>query len=60
MVNVPPNTSIETVNIDASLVHQLIATQFPQWADLAIQPVESSGGFFAGRYGISQHTLITL
>ena len=29
--------------IDAPLVHQLIATQFPQWADLTITAVELSG-----------------
>jgi aminoglycoside phosphotransferase (APT) family kinase protein len=31
------------VDIDASLVGHLVATQFPQWADLPIKPVESSG-----------------
>ncbi len=36
-----PNT--EKIHIDASLVHQLIATQFPQWADLPIKPVEFGG-----------------
>lgn len=30
-------------NINASLVERLIATQFPQWADLAIMPVEFDG-----------------
>jgi len=31
------------VDIDASLVSQLVATQFPQWAHLSIRPVEFGG-----------------
>ncbi len=31
------------IHIDVSLVQKLIATQFPQWADLPIKPVEFSG-----------------
>jgi aminoglycoside phosphotransferase (APT) family kinase protein len=31
------------VQIDAALVRRLIAAQFPQWAGLAVQPVESAG-----------------
>ena len=31
------------MNIDADLVGRLIATQFPQWKDLAIKPVASGG-----------------
>jgi aminoglycoside phosphotransferase (APT) family kinase protein len=31
------------VDIDASLVGQLIGAQFPQWAHLSIRPVESEG-----------------
>lgn len=31
------------VTIDVSLVSRLVATQFPQWADLPIKPVASSG-----------------
>jgi aminoglycoside phosphotransferase (APT) family kinase protein len=30
-------------SIDASLVSRLVAAQFPQWADLAVTPVEFSG-----------------
>jgi aminoglycoside phosphotransferase (APT) family kinase protein len=30
-------------NIDVSLVSRLVATQFPQWADLPIRPVELGG-----------------
>ncbi|HEX6469499.1 MAG TPA: aminoglycoside phosphotransferase family protein [Streptosporangiaceae bacterium] len=33
----------DEVDTDTSLVHRLIASQFPQWADLPIEPVESSG-----------------
>lgn len=33
----------DEVDIDISLVHRLLADQFPQWADLLIQPVLSSG-----------------
>ena len=31
------------IEIDASLVRQLVRTQFPQWADLPIVPVENGG-----------------
>ncbi|CAN5444465.1 aminoglycoside phosphotransferase family protein [soil metagenome] len=33
----------EEVRIDVSLVRELVATQFPQWADLPIKPVEFGG-----------------
>jgi aminoglycoside phosphotransferase (APT) family kinase protein len=33
----------DEADIDISLVRRLVAAQFPQWADLATQPVESSG-----------------
>lgn len=36
-------TSTDKVQIDVSLVRTLVATQFPQWADLLIKPVEFSG-----------------
>jgi aminoglycoside phosphotransferase (APT) family kinase protein len=29
--------------IDAALVQRLIRTQFPQWAELAVEPVENGG-----------------
>jgi aminoglycoside phosphotransferase (APT) family kinase protein len=35
-----PDTRVE---INASLVGRLVCTQFPQWADLAIRPVEFDG-----------------
>lgn len=36
-----PNTG--KIPIDASLVHRLIATQFPQWASLPLKSVPSAG-----------------
>jgi aminoglycoside phosphotransferase (APT) family kinase protein len=33
----------DKVDINVSLVRRLLATQFPQWADLPIKPVEVSG-----------------
>lgn len=35
--------SLDTFNITVALVSQLIAEQFPQWADLPIRPVAVSG-----------------
>lgn len=32
-----------TINIDTILVSKLIATQFPQWADLPLKPFDSAG-----------------
>jgi aminoglycoside phosphotransferase (APT) family kinase protein len=33
----------DEVDIGPALVHRLLAGQFPQWADLGIEPVESAG-----------------
>ena len=33
----------DEVDIDVPLVRRLLATQFPQWADLSIEPVASAG-----------------
>ncbi len=33
----------DELDIDASLVYRLLAAQFPQWADLPIEPVHSAG-----------------
>lgn len=33
----------DEVGIDVSLLRRLLATQFPQWADLSIEPVDSAG-----------------
>jgi aminoglycoside phosphotransferase (APT) family kinase protein len=34
---------VDEVDTDASLVSRLLAAQFPQWADLPIEPVHSAG-----------------
>lgn len=34
---------IDEADIDAALVRRLLVAQFPQWADLAIEPVPSAG-----------------
>lgn len=34
---------VDEVDTDASLVSRLLASQFPQWADLPIEPVRSAG-----------------
>ena len=34
---------IDEVGIDVSLVSRLLAAQFPQWANLPIEPVHSAG-----------------
>lgn len=36
-------SNTDNIQIDVSLVHQLIITQFPKWANLTIKPVEFSG-----------------
>jgi aminoglycoside phosphotransferase (APT) family kinase protein len=39
----PGKMHADEVNTDPSLVSRLLADQFPQWRDLPIEPVESSG-----------------
>jgi aminoglycoside phosphotransferase (APT) family kinase protein len=34
---------VDELNIDISLVGRLLAAQFPQWADLPIEPIHSAG-----------------
>ena len=34
---------IDEVDTDVTLVSRLLAKQFPQWADLSIEPVASAG-----------------
>lgn len=38
-----PKMHADEVDIDVSLVRRLLAAQFPQWADLPIEPVPSAG-----------------
>lgn len=47
------------INIDLSLVKQLISTQFPQWAELTIKPVASSG-WDNRTFHLGEHMLIRL
>jgi aminoglycoside phosphotransferase (APT) family kinase protein len=37
------NMHVDEVDTDASLVRRLLVAQFPQWADLPIEPVPSAG-----------------
>ncbi len=39
----PDNIPSQNIAINENLVHQLIASQFPQWTHLPIKPVEFSG-----------------
>ena len=43
MASVPGTRPAAEVRIDATLVRRLVAGQFPQWANLAVEPVESAG-----------------
>ena len=39
----PTKMHVDEVSTDAALVRRLLAAQFPQWADLSLQPVPSAG-----------------
>ncbi|WP_353000624.1 phosphotransferase [Mesorhizobium sp. M1295] len=39
----PPDDQTPSISIDAALVRRLIAAQFPEWADLPVEPVEPGG-----------------
>jgi aminoglycoside phosphotransferase (APT) family kinase protein len=41
--SLPGTRPAADVQIDIPLVRRLVAAQFPQWANLAIKPVESAG-----------------
>ena len=43
MGSLPGSRPAADVQIDITLVRRLVASQFPQWASLAIEPVESAG-----------------
>jgi len=43
MISNPDDRSARSADIDASLVTALVTSQFPQWADLPITPVELDG-----------------
>lgn len=48
-----------TFNIDTPLVRRLIASQFPQWADLQVKPVEV-GGWDNRSFHLGDHMLVRL
>lgn len=39
----PAKMHADEADIDAPLVRRLLAAQFPHWADLAFEPVDSNG-----------------
>jgi len=49
----------DKIHIDVPLVRRLIATQFPQWADLEIKPVEFSG-WDNKTFHLGQHMTVRL
>ncbi len=53
------STHPETVTIDVALVSQLVAAQFPQWADLPIQPV-AFGGWDNRTFRLGEHMSVRL
>lgn len=52
-------TEIEEVQIDICLVGRLITSQFPQWANLPIKPVDY-GGWDNKIFHLGQHMLVRL
>jgi aminoglycoside phosphotransferase (APT) family kinase protein len=46
-------------NINVSLVRPLIATQFPEWADLPVEPVEH-GGWDNRTFHLGTHMTVRL
>ncbi len=52
-----PNTN--KIHIDVALVQRLIATQFPQWADLPIKPLEF-GGWDNRTFHLGEHMTVRL
>jgi aminoglycoside phosphotransferase (APT) family kinase protein len=49
----------DEVDINVSLVRRLIATQFPQWADLPVRPVEV-GGWDNRTFHLGAHMTVRL
>ena len=52
-------SNAEMVTIDVSLVRRLVSTQFPQWADLPIEPVEF-GGWDNRTFHLGEHMTVRL
>ncbi len=51
--------NIDKIHITVSLVRQLIAAQFPQWADLPIKPIEY-GGWDNRTFHLGEHMLVRM
>jgi aminoglycoside phosphotransferase (APT) family kinase protein len=49
----------DVVTIDASLVRRLVSSQFPQWADLPIEPV-AYGGWDNRTFHLGEHMIVRL
>ncbi|WP_435830440.1 aminoglycoside phosphotransferase family protein [Micromonospora echinospora] len=47
------------ITVDAEQVHRLVADQFPQWADLPVQPV-ANGGWDNWSFHLGSHKLVRL
>ena len=47
------------INIEVALVRKLIATQFPQWVDLAVKPVKH-GGWDNRSFHLGEHMIVRL
>src|SRR3990172_7969785 len=52
-------TNTDKIHIDASLVRRLIATQFPQWVDLPVKPIEF-GGWDNRTFHLGEHMTVRL
>ena len=59
MTDAKPITSANKIHIDVSLVSQLIAMQFPQWANLSIKPIASSG-WDNRTFHLGEHMLVRM
>lgn len=55
----PPNTKTCHINIDADLVHGLIARQFPQWSNLPVDPI-LPGGWDNRSFRLGQDLVVRL
>ncbi len=52
-------TYADNADIDASLVRRLVATQFPQWAELPVTPV-ANGGWDHRTFHLGEHMTVRL
>jgi aminoglycoside phosphotransferase (APT) family kinase protein len=56
---IEPDMHADEVTIDISLVRQLVAMQFPKWADLPIRPV-AFGGWDNRTFHLGEHMTVRL